>query len=150
MSNESKLSRYPAAYSKILLALPLDGTAISFTLSSAEAANTERLKFYNFLKFLRRNKVEAAHFGDRINRTRISLKGSSLEFALSVPRKAESDLDYALDAALKGGSVLDVALPVDISEPDPLALPLDDRRTAEEFSNPMAIFEAAQRKKEQK
>lgn len=140
-----KLSRYPAAYSKILLAIPAGGS-VEFKLKSAEAAQAERLKFYNFLKFLRRpcNRVAAAHFAGRENQVRIIVKENVLTFSLEA-KGTVTDLDYALDAALQGGSILNVDLPFAVAEPEVPDLP----EASDEPVNPLEILERAMKEKDE-
>jgi hypothetical protein len=97
---KSKLARYPLAYTRILAGTPADGTPLEIMLSSPTAAATERLRFYNFLKFLRRNPGEAAHFGDRIDRIVIMVKDSTIRFQLRTEQQV-TELDEGLEAALK-------------------------------------------------
>lgn len=134
-----KLSRYPAAYSKILLAIPA-GRSLEFKLQSAEAAQAERLKFYNFLKFLKRpcNRVAAAHFNGRERQVRIIVKENILTFSLEA-KGIVTDLDYALDAAIQGGSVLNVDLPFAVAEPEVPEMPAE----VEEQINPLDILNNA-------
>ena len=94
----SKIARYPAIYSRILLALPADGKEIVANLASHEAAVNERLRFYTFLKFLRRNPSEAAQFANRQHNVMISVNGSALSFRLRTATL--SDLESALDASI--------------------------------------------------
>lgn len=95
----SKLSRYPAAYSKILLSLPIDGTPIEIQLHSNDAALAERIRFYNYLKFLRRNPAEAIHFGNRHNDIVISVKENFIRFQLGL-RPVNVELEAGFMEAL--------------------------------------------------
>ena len=94
-----KLNRYPAAYTRILLSLPADGSPIEFTLSSEAAAIEERLHYYNFLKFVRRNPDVAVTFGNRHNEVIIRVKGSTIRFQLRATAIAPS-FEAGLNAAL--------------------------------------------------
>lgn len=99
MSANSKLAKYPAAYTRILLALPADGSPLEFPLSSNESAKLERLRFYNFLKFLDRNPDCSAAFGNRHNEVRIAVKDSTIRFQLRVSHLS-CELADSLDQAL--------------------------------------------------
>lgn len=101
MSAATKLAHYPAAYTRILLSLPADGSPLEFDLSSHEAAKQERLRFYNFLKFLSRNPDCSAPFGTRHEEVRISVKDKTMRFQLRTAHK-NCELNDALEHALGG------------------------------------------------
>ena len=80
----AELSKYPDVYTKIVLTTPGDGTPLDIPVSSEEAAKQERLRFYNFLKFCRRNPRKCAHLhaDNRVNRISVSVQGSVLSFTI--------------------------------------------------------------------
>lgn len=94
-----KLSRYPKAYSRILLALDPAGKELTFTLGSEPEAHQERLRFYNFLKFARRNPFEVPHLfrENRINRVRISVAGPAITFRLRPEATFTSSLEAQVE-----------------------------------------------------
>lgn len=96
----TKIARYPETYSRILLSLPADGQPIEVTLSSEDVAQAERLRYYNFLKFLRRNRHEAAHFGGREHRVTIIVQGPVIRFQLR-QSSSETELSRAFDESLE-------------------------------------------------
>ena len=125
-----KLSRYPAVYSRILLALNDDGSPLEITLSSPDKARQERLDFYNFIKFVRRNRKECAHlFADnRANRVCIALQGSVLRFTLKGGKA--SDLEEAFAQAVGGhASMKHSEIPLDL-------IPEVSQQIADELSIP--------------
>lgn len=84
MSTLEKFAKYPEVYSKIVLAAPADGSTLDLTVSSNDAAMAERLRFYNFLKFVRRNRKICAHLheGNRCNLITVRVSGSTMSFSL--------------------------------------------------------------------
>lgn len=147
MSIKNKLSNYPEAYARILLALPATGEALSFTLSSPDAAQAERQRFYNFIKFLRRNPDEAAHFAKREYRVQISRENNKLSFSLRVLGKTTSELDFAQPTNLEG-ALCGIELPADILAHEAQAPEVVEKRTEASFVNPLAILEEAVREQE--
>lgn len=148
----SKLAKYPAVYSKILLSTPADGSPLSITLADERQAARERLQFYNFLKFVRRNPRECAHLhiGNRANLICISMQGNTLHFSLKGQRTV-ADLESAFTSAAKALNIptRDVPLPIvadESSEFDPANIRFDDTVSAP--MNPMEIFLNAQEAKE--
>lgn len=105
-----KIHRYPETYSKILLALPEDGQPLEITLATPEGAVSERLRFYNFLKFLRRNRTEAAHFAGRENRVTIIVQGPVIRFQLRTTAN-EHELSRAFDDALEAAAMPSPKMP---------------------------------------
>lgn len=103
----SKLKRYPEAYQKILLMLPAEGTPITLNLPDHGTAIRERLNFYNFLKFLRRNPEAGAHFGDRPDRVMVLVTDNQITFQLRTTATYAS-LDKALEEVAKD---LNMAVP---------------------------------------
>lgn len=108
----NKLARYPAVYSRILLNTPADGSPLEITLASEAAAARERLQFYNFLKFVRRNPHECAHLhaGNRANNLTISLQGCTLSFRLRGGKTA-TELEQGYIAAT-GEDASEIKLPL--------------------------------------
>jgi hypothetical protein len=148
---QSKLSRYPASYSKILLALPENGTPIDIPLSDELTAAKERLRFYNFLKFLRRNQNEAAHFGSRHNLVVMHVVGNVLRFSLrntSVPSELEAGFEDAVKRMnLPSDFTLPViAVPDKSAEQDLDAMLQDAADPGTEPANPFDIIEEATNK----
>lgn len=147
----SKLTRYPAVYSKILLATPLDGSPLDIPVADEAAAQRERLQFYNFLKFVRRNPRECAHLhaSGRATNISISLQGRVLRFSIrggSAVTSLEAGFQQA--AQLSGINEEDLALPIvadnSSAVADDLQIPgLDD----EPAQNPMDILDKFNRSK---
>lgn len=140
----SKLTRYPAVYSKILLTTPLDGTPLDIPVADETAAQRERLQFYNFLKFVRRNPRECAHLhaNGRATNISISLQGRVLRFAIR-GGKAATSLEAGFQQAVQQSGISEeaIALPVvadnSSSIADDLQIPgLDD----EPAQNPLDLL----------
>lgn len=111
----SRLSKYPAVYSKIVLACPLDGTPLQITLDTEALAKYERLQFYNFLKFVRRNPRECAHLlaDNRANEISVSLQGRVLSFTIRGSRSRTS-LDEGFDQAVSAIPDFDPAAAIQV------------------------------------
>lgn len=84
------LNRYPAWYFELLQALPLDGTPVVLPLTSNEEAIRERLLYYNFLKWCRRNPHECVQLGQRYNTVVLSVKGNALIMQLRASAASQS------------------------------------------------------------
>jgi hypothetical protein len=97
-SSLNKISRYPIEYRQLLMQLPADGTPLVVPFPESAQAGAERLKYYNFLKFLQRNPKEAEQFGNRPSMIMIRHVGNTLEFSLRTPA-AKSAIRDALNAA---------------------------------------------------
>lgn len=122
---KSKLARYPIEYTQILLACPADGTPLDIPMSSPDLAARERMQFYNFLKFVRRNPGEAAHFGNRPNLIMLSIHDNILRFQLRTPQ-ATTELGQGLKNALAALNQTSVTLPTIPTLGVPEMEPLDE------------------------
>lgn len=134
---KTKLTRYPIAYSKILLTLPENGTPLQLMLESPAEANAERLRFYNFLKFLRRNPNEAAHFSGRHNLVMVRVEGSVISFNLR-GGSGKTKLDEAFEQALAAANIPGaIELPVRMIPDQSDQITADDLRIPE-LDQPMS------------
>lgn len=139
----AKLNKYPEVYSKLLLTLPADGTAIDIPFQTEEAAHDERLKFYNFLKFLRRNPREALHFGSRHNQVIVRRAGNVLSFVLRITAAETLEAGLATAAAQLSvpiASVPEHQLTVVRDEGDSIELPDFPADEPQEQINPLDLL----------
>lgn len=99
---------YPPEYSIILQRLPKDGTPLELPMADNYSAMAERLKFYNFLRWCRRNPNKSGHLFPMYNRVVITVKDNIIGFIYrsnSGNNQLRSGLATALNAVLGEGTV---------------------------------------------